>query len=83
MGHPRQKPAGHYVSQVMRSVERQQRSKDSAARTSPSDGEHVIMREPGGEILIKSSVVKFAGWLIRGQQEGEEGQGSNTVAVLL
>lgn len=41
------------------------------------------MREPGGEILIKSSVVKFAGWLIRGQQEEEEGQGSNTVAVLL
>lgn len=81
MGHPRQRPAGHYISQVMRSVERQQRNKVSAIRTLSSDREHGIMRELDGVILIKSFVVKFAahggvrrrGGRGRGQEEGGGG----------
>lgn len=97
MGHPRQRPAGHYISQVMRSVERQQRNKVSAIRTLSSDREHGIMRELDGVILIKSFVVKFAahGGVRRqggrGQEAGGEGsgggggrgQGLNTAVILL
>lgn len=72
-GHPRQGPAGHHISQVMRSVDRQQRSRVSAVHTSSSDEERVLMRAletVHGEILIKSFVVKFAARLMQGSGGG-------------